>query len=73
MRRVLLWLAGPACLVVALLVAALFELSFQSVILLAPLIVLTAAALVAFALVFTRAAMQNLRGDDALDDVDGNA
>jgi hypothetical protein len=34
------------------------------VILLAPLIVLTAAALVAFALLFTRAAMQNLRGRD---------
>jgi len=72
MRRALLWLAGPACLAVALLVAGLFELSFQSVILLAPLIVLTAATLVAFALIFTRAAIQNLRGDDALDDVDGN-
>jgi hypothetical protein len=64
MRRALLWLAGPACVVVALLVAWLFELSFQSVILLAPLIVLTAAALVAFALVFARAALQNLRGED---------
>ena len=64
MRHALLWLAGPSCVVVALLVAWLFELSFQSVILLAPLIVLTAAALVAFALLFTRAAMQNLRGED---------
>jgi hypothetical protein len=64
MRRALLWLAGPACVVVAFFVAWLFELSFQSVILLAPLIVLTAAALVAFALLFTRAAMQNLRGRD---------
>jgi hypothetical protein len=73
MRRALFWLAGPACLVVGLLVAGLFELSFQSVILLAPLIVLTAATLVAFALIFTRAAIQNLRGDDRLDDVDGNA
>ena len=73
MRRALLWLAGPACLAVALLVAALFELSFQSVILLAPLIVLTAATLVGFALIFTRAAIQNLRGDEALDDVDRNA
>jgi type IV secretory pathway protease TraF len=73
MRSALLWLAGPACLVVALLVAAIFELSFQSVILLAPLIVLTAAALVAFGLLFARAAIQNLRGEDSLDDVDGNA
>jgi hypothetical protein len=73
MRRALFWLAGPVCLVVGLLVAGLFELSFQSVILLAPLIVLTAATLVAFALIFTRAAIQNLRGDDRLDDVDGNA
>jgi hypothetical protein len=64
MRRALLWIAGPACLVVAFLVAWLFELSFQSVILLAPLIVLTAAALVAFTLLFARAAIQNLRGDD---------
>ena len=73
MRRALLWLAGPASLAVALVVAWLFELSFERVILLAPLIVLTAAALVAFALIFARAAIQNLRGDDALDDVDGHA
>ena len=73
MRRVLLWIAGPACVVVAVAVAWLFELAFQSVILLAPLIVLTAATVVGFALIFTRAAIQNLRGDDPLDDVDGNA
>ena len=73
MRRALLWLAGPACVAVAVAVAWLFELSFQSVILLAPLIVLTAAALVAFALVFARAAIQNLRGENALDDVDRHA
>ena len=73
MRSALLWLAGPTCVVVGFAVAWLFELSFQSVLLLAPLIVLTAAALVAFALVFTRAAMQNLRGEDALNDVDRHA
>jgi hypothetical protein len=64
MRRALLWLAGPACVVVAFAVAWLFELSFQSLLLLAPLIVLTAAALVAFALLFARAAWQNLHGRD---------
>jgi hypothetical protein len=44
MRRALLWIAGPLCVVAALLVAWLFELSTEHVLVLMPVIVVCTAA-----------------------------
>ena len=54
-RRALVWMAAPLCVAGALIVAWAFELSAESVLLLAPLIVLTVAALVGFVLLWVRA------------------
>jgi hypothetical protein len=62
MRRVLLWVAGPACVGAAFLVAWLFELSLEHVLVLAPVIVLGTGAVVGLLLLWSRALWENLRG-----------
>jgi hypothetical protein len=61
-RRVLLWIAGPACVAAAFLTAWLFELSLENVLVLAPVIVLGTAAVVALVLLWARAFWENVRG-----------
>jgi hypothetical protein len=61
MRRALLWVAGPLCVLTALGVAWIFELSTEHVLVLAPVIVLGTAAVVALVLLWTRAAWESLR------------
>jgi nitrate reductase gamma subunit len=61
MRRALLWIAGPLCVLTALAVAWLFELSTQSVLALAPVIVVGTAAVVGLVLLWARAAWDSLR------------
>jgi hypothetical protein len=62
MRRILVWSAGPICLVAALLVAWLFELSTEHVLVLAPVIVLGAGAVVGLLVLWAAAARDSLRG-----------
>jgi hypothetical protein len=61
MRRALLWLAGPLCVLTALLVAWVFELSTEHVLVLAPVIVVGTAAVVGLMLLWVRAARDSLR------------
>ena len=61
MRRILLWSAGPICVGAALLVAWLFELSTEHVLVLAPVIVLGAAAVVGLLVLWAAAARDSLR------------
>jgi hypothetical protein len=62
MRRALLWIGGPLCVLVALGVAWLFELSTEHVLALAPVIVVGTGAIVGLLLLWTKAALENLRG-----------
>jgi hypothetical protein len=62
MRRALLWIAAPACVAAAFLVAWLLELSLESVLLLAPVIVIGTAAVVGLLLLWARAFWENVRG-----------
>ena len=62
MRRALLWIAGPACVLVAFATAWLFELSTEHVLALAPVIVVGTAAIVGLVLLWTKAALATLRG-----------
>jgi hypothetical protein len=62
MRRILMWAAGPICVGAALLVAWLFELSTEHVLVLAPVIVLGAAAVVGLLVLWAAAARDSLRG-----------
>jgi hypothetical protein len=62
MRRILVWSSGPICLGAALLVAWLFELSTEHVLVLAPVIVLGTAAVVGLVLLWSAAAWDSLRG-----------
>jgi hypothetical protein len=61
MRRALLWIAGPLCVLAAFGVAWLFELSTEHVLALAPVIVVGTGAVVGLALLWTRAALDTLR------------
>jgi hypothetical protein len=61
MRRALLLIAGPLCVAAALIVAWLFELSTEHVLVLAPVIVVGTAAVVGLVLLWTRAAWDALR------------
>jgi hypothetical protein len=67
MRRALLWIAGPLCVLVALGVAWLFELSTEHVLALAPVIVVGTAAVVGLVLLWVKAARESVRrsGDGA--------
>jgi len=65
MRRVLLWIAGPLCVLVAFGVAWLFELSAEHVLALAPVIVVGTAAVVGLVLLWARAAWESLRRKSA--------
>jgi hypothetical protein len=60
-RRIILWLAGPLCVLGALGTAWLFELSTERVLLLAPVIVLGTGAVVGLILLWTRAALDSLK------------
>jgi hypothetical protein len=62
MRRALLWIAAPLCILVALGVAWLFELSTEHVLALAPVIVIGTGAVVGLVLLWTKAALENVRG-----------
>jgi nitrate reductase gamma subunit len=62
MRRALLWIAGPLCVLAAFGVAWLFELSTENVLVLAPVIVLGTAAVAGLVLLWIRAARDSLRG-----------
>jgi hypothetical protein len=65
-RRAIAWTAGPLCVLAALLVAWWFELSFENVLVLAPVIVLSVAAIVGLLLLWTRAFWESVlrrRGD----------
>jgi hypothetical protein len=62
MRRFLVWSAGPLCVGAALLVAWLFELSTEHVLVLAPVIVLGTAAVVGLIVFWSAAARDSLRG-----------
>jgi nitrate reductase gamma subunit len=62
MRRALLLIAGPACVGAAFFVAWLFELSFEHVVLLAPVIVFGTAAVVGLVVLWARALLENVRG-----------
>ena len=62
MRRVLKWSAAPICLGAALVVAWFFELSTEHVLVLAPVIVLGAAAVVGLLVLWAAAARDSLRG-----------
>jgi hypothetical protein len=61
MRRALLWLAGPLCVLAALATAWLFELSTEHVLVLAPVIVVGTGAVVGLLLLWTKAALDSLR------------
>lgn len=61
MRRVLLWIAGPLCVLVAFGVAWLFELSTEHVLALAPVIVVGTGAVVGLVLLWIKAARDALR------------
>jgi hypothetical protein len=61
MRRALVWIAGPLCVLAALAVAWLFELSTESVLALAPVIVVGTAAVVGLVLLWARAGWDSLR------------
>jgi hypothetical protein len=60
-RRALLWLAGPLCVLAALATAWLFELSTEHVLVLAPVIVVGTGAVVGLLLLWTKAALDSLR------------
>jgi hypothetical protein len=60
-RRALLWLAGPLCVLAALATAWLFELSTEHVLVLAPVIVVGTGAVVGLLLLWTKAALHSLR------------
>jgi hypothetical protein len=60
MRRALLWIAGPLCVLSALGTAWLFELSTEHVLALAPVIVLCTAAVAGLVLLWIRAARDSL-------------
>jgi hypothetical protein len=62
MRRILVWSAGPICVGAAFLVAWFFELSTEHVLVLAPVIVLGAAAVVGLLVLWAAAARDSLRG-----------
>jgi nitrate reductase gamma subunit len=62
MRRALVWIAGPLCVLAAFAVAWFFELSTAHVLALAPVIVVGTAAVVGLVLLWTRAAWETLRG-----------
>jgi len=64
-RRALLWIAAPLCILAALGVAWLFELSTEHVLALAPVIVVGTAAVVALALLWVRAAWESFRRKSA--------
>ena len=61
MRRGLLWIAGPLCILAAFGVAWLFELSTEHVLALAPVIVVGTGAVVGLALLWTRMAIGSFR------------
>jgi hypothetical protein len=61
MRRALLWLAGPLCVLAAFGIAWLFELSTEHVLALAPVIVLGTAAVVGLVLLWVKAARESVR------------
>jgi len=61
MRRLLLWIAAPLCVLVAFGVAWLFELSAEHVLALAPVIVVGTAAVVGLVLLWIKAALATLR------------
>jgi nitrate reductase gamma subunit len=63
MRRALLWIAGPLCVLAAFGVAWLFELSTEHVLVLAPVIVVGTAAVAGLVLLWIRAARDSLRRD----------
>jgi hypothetical protein len=60
MRRALLWIAGPLCVLAALGVAWLFELSTEHVLALAPVIVV-GTAVVGLLLLWVKAARESVR------------
>jgi hypothetical protein len=60
-RRVLLWLAAPLCVLVAFGVAWLFELSTEHVLALAPVIVVGTGAALGLVLLWIKAARESLR------------
>jgi hypothetical protein len=62
MRRILVWSSGPICLGAAFLVAWLFELSTEHVLVLAPVIVFGAAAVVGLLVLWAAAARDSIRG-----------
>jgi hypothetical protein len=62
MRRALLWIALPACVGTAFLVAWLFELSFEHVLLLAPVIVFGTGVVIGLVLLWVKAFLENVRG-----------
>jgi hypothetical protein len=62
MRRFLFWGSGPLCVGSALLVAWLFELSTEHVLVLAPVIVFGTAAVVGLLVFWSAAARDTLRG-----------
>ena len=61
MRRALLWIAAPLCVLVAFGVAWLFELSTENVLALAPVIVVGTGAVVGLVLLWVKAASDSLR------------
>ena len=61
MRRLLLWLAGPLCVLGALVTAWFFELSTERVLLLAPVLVLGTGAVIGLVLLWTRMAIGSFR------------
>jgi len=61
MRRALIWIAGPLCVLTALGVAWLFELSTEHVLALAPVIVFGTAAVVGLVLLWVKAARESVR------------
>jgi hypothetical protein len=60
-KRLILWLAGPICVLGALATAWVFELSTERVLLLAPVIVIGTGAVVGLVLLWTKAALESLR------------
>jgi hypothetical protein len=60
-RRLSLWLAAPVCVLGALVVAWLFELSTERVLLLAPVIVFGTGAVVGLLLLWTKMALGSIR------------
>jgi len=61
MRRALLWIAGPLCVLVAFGVAWFFELSTEHVLALAPVIVVGTGAALGLVLLWIKAARESLR------------